>query len=55
MKYSPDQKRKAIRQSENLYTKSVAKRKKLEKEFPVTVHLEGSFYIVESKINKICL
>jgi len=52
MKYTEDQKRKVIRQGLNLRREHEIRRTKLQIEFPVAVHIEKGYLVIESKMNQ---
>ena len=51
MKYNENQKILIIKNGLSAQKETVKKRNKLKENFPVTVEIQGGYYIVESKIN----
>lgn len=51
MKYTEEQRVMVVEKGLCIRKKSVAERKKLDKEFPVKVEVKADFYIIESKLN----
>lgn len=51
MKYTPDQKRKAIRRKDSLQNETVKRLAKIGIDFPVKVYIEDGYYVIESKMN----
>lgn len=51
MKYTPEQRYRAITRQKKLHHEVVKKENRIKKSFPIEVEIEDEFYIIESKMN----
>jgi hypothetical protein len=51
MKYSIEQRFRAIQREKSLHHQKVKKENKIKQSYPIEVELKGGYYIIESKMN----
>jgi hypothetical protein len=51
MKYSPEQRYRAIQREKSLHHQKVKKEKRIKQSYPIEVELKDGYYIIESKMN----
>jgi hypothetical protein len=51
MKYSIEQRYRAIQRQKGLHKEAVKKEKKIKESYPIEVELKDGYYIIESKMN----
>jgi hypothetical protein len=51
MKYTEREKYLVFNRGLSLHNATVKKAAKLKNKFPITVHIEGDFYVIESSLN----
>jgi hypothetical protein len=51
MKYTSEQRYRAIQREKSLHHQKVKKEKRIKQSYPIEVEIKGNYYIIESKMN----
>jgi hypothetical protein len=51
MKYTEEQRYRAIQREKSLHHQKVKKEKRIKQSYPIEVELKGGYFIIESKMN----